>query len=329
MSDGIVSPYEFHARSVGVYAALTLARRVVTAMPTDGAGDTSALRPDDVPRTIAAAEAWSWSGPLWREGVLTPAFDGAGPLDDVGDVCDEIGAVDAWAPIRPMIAPRLFDDTRAQLEAVSRDLILGGVNPGVSIPVSCGVARFAARTGALMFRSPASSTVTKLEARSTSIGARCAVPVLDGVDARTLLAMRETLAATLGPLRDAMDETVATLRSAGVTEDDLRGVERGVLMPAAEAYAREFEAHRRVLCERADDEGCRYRVRSLTLGFGSADPDGVLRASVLAAQSMRGRPATPRAGVAPTTPTTPTNAIGSRALAVCAVSVRKLAPTTA
>lgn len=322
MSDGIVSPYEFHARSVGVYAALTLARRVLTALPTDGAGDTSALRPDDLPRTIATAEAWSWSGSLWREGVLTPAFDGAGPLDDVGGVCDEIEAIDAWAPIRPMIAPRLFDDTRARLEAISRDLIHGGVNPGVSIPVSCGVARFASRTGALMFRSPASSTVMKLEARSTTIGARCAVPVLDGVDARTLLTLRSTLEATLEPLRDAMDETVATLRSAGVTEDDLRGVEREVLMPAADAYAEEFEAHRRVLCERADDEGSRYRVRSLTLGFGASDPDGVLRASVLAAQSMRGPT---RMGKAPSVASIPpSNAIGTRALAVCAVSVRKL-----
>ncbi|GAB4544464.1 MAG: hypothetical protein Tsb0013_01630 [Phycisphaerales bacterium] len=323
-----VSPYEFHARAVGVYAALTLSDRVLTPLPTDGAGDTSTLRPEDLPRTLETAREWAWSAPLWRERVLTPAIGSSSPLEDIGAVCDEIEAVEAWSDIRPMVDARLFEEPRARLEAIARDLKHGGVNPGVSIPVSCGLARFAGRHGSLMFRSPATSTVTKLEAQSTTVRARCAAPVLEGVNAATIVAVRDTLASSLAGLRDAMTETVETIRTAGVTAEDLRGVEREVLMPASESYAREFADHRRVLCERAEDEGCRYRVRSLTLSFGAADPDGVLRAAAAAARSLRGpRSRGSRAGFSGVE--TGEGSLGQRALAVCGVGVRKLEPTLA
>ncbi len=321
MLESVVSPYEFHARAIGVYTALTLSDLVLTAMPTDGAGDTSSIRPEDLPRTLETAREWAWSSALWREGVLLAGLAEASPLEDVGEVCDEIEAVDAWSDIRPMIDTRLFDDTRARLEAISRDLKHGGINPGVSVPVSCGIARYAGRHGLLMFRSPAASTVTKLEARGTTTSARCAVSVFDGIDGETLIAVRETLNDALVPLREAILETNETARSVGVQDTDLVALEREVLQPAAAAYEQAFTAHKRVLSERAEDEGCRYRVRTVTLSFGHADPDGVLLAAATAARSLRTRAASalPNPVLA-----SPGGVIGRRALSVCSVGVRRL-----
>lgn len=314
----IVNPYEFHARTIGVYAALVVSDMVVTALPTDGAGDTSALRPEDVPKTLETARAWGWSEALWREGVLRPGFDSASPLEDVERVCEEIEGVGAWAPIRPMIDRSLFDDARSRIESIARDLAHGGINPGVTIPVSCGVARFAGRHGLLLFRSPPHSTVTKLEAAGTTVDACCAVPVLEGVDGDMALVVRETLSGELARVRLAMVEVIETARSHGAEASDVRGVEHEVLQPATAALERSFADHRRVLVDEAEDRGQRCRVRMLTLSVGHADPDQVLHAATTAAMTLRGGRNRPAAREAPA------DAVGRRSLAVCGVGVRRL-----
>ena len=318
-----ISPYEFHARAIGMYTALTLCDRTVTALPTDSAGDMSTLRPSDVPRTVDAARVWAWSGPLWDTGVLVGGVDSDGPLEEIADVCDEIEGVDAWAPIRPMVDARLFAEPRARVEAIARDLAHGGINPGVTVPVSCGLARYAGRHGLLLFRSPANSTVTKLEARGTKVAARCAVPIFEGIDGDTLLEVRNTLEPELAWLRTAITETMETSKSLGVSDADLHAMEREALQPAAGAFESAFAEHRRVLSERAEDEGCRYRVRSVTLSFGHADADGVLRAASTAAMTLRGQ----GGAISGLEGTNASGVVGRRALGVCTVGVRRLAPT--
>lgn len=316
---GAVNPYEFHARSIGVYAALTVCDRVVTALPTGGSVDLGDLRPEDVPRTLETARAWGWSSSLWRAGVVVPAWEGRSSLDDVEGLCNEIARDDAWSSLRRLVEPRLHESTRARVEAISRDLAHGGINPGVSVPVSCAIARFAARAGLVQFRSPARSVVTKLEDAGTTRLVRCALPVMEGIDGATLLALRETLDDELSRVRVALIETCETARSAGVQDDDLREAERTLLHPACEELERAFAEHRRVLADRAEDEGARYRLRSVTITLGHADPDAGLRAAAQAAARVERRPVAPAVGPE-------VGGLGLRALTVCSVAVRKLAP---
>ncbi len=313
-----VNPYEFHARSIGLYAALTVADGVVAALP-DAAS--AGVHPEDAPRLVEAVGSWAWSAPLWRAGVLGRHVEGAQPEHDVESVYREIAAREDWSALRPLVHADLRADPTRHMEAVVRDLTHGGINPGLSIPVACGFERFAARHGLLLFRSPGTSKTTKLEESRTTTVARLSVPILEGVEGAMLLRVREALEAELVSLRAALGEVLAIATTAGAEPADVRDAQEALLAPAASMVHAAFDERRQSLVEEAEHEGDRCRVRHVTLTLCTGEPDGVLRAAAEAARVLTGP-----AGQLPERDEKmgKGDALGGRTVLMCRASVRRL-----
>ncbi|MEL6741711.1 MAG: DUF2752 domain-containing protein, partial [Planctomycetota bacterium] len=66
-------------------------------------------------------------------------FAGDDAADDARAACDRIAGEPWLDPLRPLVRPELFEDDRAYLGAVSRDVLKGGPDPALSIPLAAGL----------------------------------------------------------------------------------------------------------------------------------------------------------------------------------------------
>jgi len=261
---GVVSPYDVHARDAVADAAVCLLSRAVTLLPTPLEGvepEAIAEAVEDVPAFGRLMESWRWSSPLWHAGVLTPALDASAgwPIEWVRGVAQEISEGPEGA-LRSVVGASRFEDTLAYLNSICRDLTKGGSDPGMSVPVTAGLSRYAATHGLVEFTGEHESTVSKLERRRMRPLGRVTLAVPRLMDGEEVIAVRERAGAEL----EAMGEALRSALFGGARWETVRG-------PAGEAVESVRHAVRIV-----DD---RARAALVSVTFGVSDGDVVLRAA--------------------------------------------------
>lgn len=296
----VISPYHLTTREIPAMAALLLADQAVTMIPAPLAefGPADLHRAvEGSPRYLKFMESWAWTLPLWRAGVLASAFNGQDATADVHHAWSLIDNDDDFAPLRPLMRRTLFDDDREYMDALAGDLLKGGPDPGISVPMAAGLDRFASRHKFLVARAEAFSIAQKAEARMGEKAFALAVPVLARGSAGRLLLAREVLATPLRSLRDALDSAAESALSAKGGTPDRRGGD--ALQHAAGAYANAFDQHRAELT--APDEEERAVEGFVALTALLLPGDAVLHASLAAVKTL-GIPVARRTVAATTLP---------------------------
>ncbi|MFT5424421.1 MAG: hypothetical protein ACI89L_002216 [Phycisphaerales bacterium] len=275
-----LSPYHLTTREPAAMAAIQLAERLVTLIPTPAAmGDPVAVQAaaEHVPRFVELIETWRWSSPLWDAGLIASGFEGDDARADVSEVYSEIQTDPGLADLCAMLPTRGPGTDEAQLDAIARDLLRAGPDPTISIPVAAGLDRFGARHGLIAVRASGHSMAQRAEASLSTSRFRCAIPVLTQASAPRLLELRAALLPELEELR-------AAIRAVMIEEctDEVR--------QAAAAYTDAFEREREDLL-RTEDDDTKPKVRcEMVVIEGVELPlDAVLRSSVTAARRARGR----------------------------------------
>ncbi|MCB9840425.1 MAG: hypothetical protein H6809_02085 [Phycisphaeraceae bacterium] len=284
--DIVVSPYHLTTREAPAMAALQLADRAITMMPTPFAG--TAKR--DVEGAVAAApkymafmESWRWAAPLWEAGVLAPSVDGLDAAGDVREAFDRIGADDRYADLRPLMKPHVFEHERDYLQAIAGDVLKGGPDPAISVPVAAGMDRFAARHGLAVARAFPASVSQKAEARLGQRLGAFAVPFLAQGAAERVLDLRDELADVLDDLRAALG---AVIDSGGALLAGPTGGPMGDVEIAARAYTRAFDDLRDDLCALAGPDEPRVVSATLAVSVVRLPGGAVLDASVAAMRAV-------------------------------------------
>ncbi|GJM20069.1 MAG: hypothetical protein DHS20C14_22820 [Phycisphaeraceae bacterium] len=265
-----VSPYHLTGPSPAAMAALLFADYAVTIVPTPpGEPDRNRARraAETVPRFVELVDRWRWSVPLWLEGVLRADHAGEDPSQHVHEMVRAIETRDDLEPLRRFLHPDRDADDRVWLDAVASDLLRGGPDPGLAVPVTAALDVFCAESSLTAVRCDPTSVAERAEAKLADRIARVAAPGFIECSAERLLEARDLLAPELGALRAGL--------AASAPQADLRA--------AADAYARAFEAHRERLHRVEDEADPRVRSAIFSLEFARLPADAALQSSVLAA----------------------------------------------
>lgn len=296
--DIVVSPYHLTTREAPAMGALHLAARVITMMPTPAAGTTRRHISGAVaaaPKYLDLMESWRWSAPLWEAGVITPTHDGLDAADDIRGTFGRIAGDERYAPLRPLMRPHLFDDDREYLQAVAADVLKGGPDPAISVPVAAGLDRFAARHRLTVARAAPTSLSQRAEERLGQRLGAVAMPMLVQASADRLILLREDLASEIEALREAFEHVAD-------------GGEARTLESAARAYAVSFEAHRQEFRDPLDPDELRPIEAMFAVALIRLPAGAVLESSVEAARAVglaRGAARRRASGAAPTGATLP------------------------
>lgn len=274
-----VSPYHLTTREPPAMASLLLADGVITLSPAPvssfSAQDLHRLA-ERAPRYLRFVESWAWTMPMWKAQVLASAINGEDAAAEVRRARELIEREEDLSPLRSLVRTHVGDDDAEYLDALAGDLLKGGPDPGVSIPLAAGIDRFATRHSVLVARSEASSIAQRAEEKLGRRVFAVAVPVLVGATADVLLEARRLLGPELGRLRAAIDAAI--------------GGDSIGLADAASSYASAFEAALPRLRELASTE--RVVPGMVTLTGLELPADAALRSSVAAAGVLGLRPAT-------------------------------------
>lgn len=273
----IVSPYHLTTRDPAALVALQLASSCTTlliAPQSGGAGEPEARAHARMnPAYTSYMRSWSWAMPLFQEGVLGSVHDEDDPVDDVRVACARLQRDPACAALAPYLREGLLDDDAAYLRAASGDVLKGGPDPGVSIPISAGLDAFASRHGLVVARPAPASVVQRAESALGRVLFRVSVPaIVRGSAERVLLAR-------------ALLETERERLARAVGQAFLPGM-GGVLRDAAVAYADAFERERAdisVAPGPLDDDEVRLVLGEAVLTGVELPADAVLRSGVRAA----------------------------------------------
>lgn len=291
-----LNPYHLATREPPAMAALVLGTRAVTLLPHPAAGSSREAVGHAVecsPRYLRLMEAWRWSTPLWREGVISSAADGEQVGAGVPDVYDAIRNDPSLAELRPLTrtAEALADERPdAYLDAVSSDLLRGGPDPGINIPLNAALERFAQQHRFVVVRGAANSVVQRTESRLGARAFSIGLPMLVQAGGHRLLLLRNDLRPQLLALRAAI------IRSFDA------GTPCPTLAPAATAYSEAFRSWSEGGLGRGDDESGRRVVSAFLAVTGSLMPaDAVLRSSRAAVRSVGGYTPTQRRAAAAAT----------------------------
>ncbi len=271
----VVSPYHLTTREAPALAALQLAEQVVTMMPTPRGGTSRRHVEAAVgaaPRYLDFMESWRWSAPLWEAGVIAPTHQGLDAADDVRSAFERIAGDERYAGLRPLMKPHVFQDEREYLQAVASDVLKGGPDPAITVPVAAGLDRFAARHRLAVARATPTSISQKVEAKLGERVAAFAVPMLCQASAERILMAREELEGSLESLREAMAEA-SPGRCAGLDK-------------AARGYAAEFQSKQAELLEAMDPDEPRVVVATVAVSLVLLPAGAVLESSLAAVDAL-------------------------------------------
>ena len=189
-----LSPYHLTTREPVAMAALLLAERVVTLLPRPDRGRDEAERTAErVPRYLDLMLSWRWSQALWEAGVICSSLDGNEASGDVREAHAQIVAEDRFSRLRGLMRPELLETEERYLDAVAADLLKGGPDPAITVPLAAGIDRFAMRHGAAVARSTPSSIAQKAEAVLGHRVFAFVIPTLLQASAERMLEAREEL----------------------------------------------------------------------------------------------------------------------------------------
>lgn len=291
----VVSPYHLTTREPAAMASLLLADQVVTLMP----APLRTMRADDLriaaaslPRYRKFVESWQWTQALWEAGGILPEQDGLDPLDEVRRVWEDLLG-GRWSELAPLMRAGLFDDEKEYLDAVAGDVLKGGPDPGICVPLHAGLDRFAVRHGLMVARSAATSVAQKAE---EALGRRVfafSVPVLVQASGELMADVRADAAEMLGELRSAMEDVALRVGEGG--EGSGSAWEGDQIMSDGARVARaarEVHGDLADLVESAVEACDRHDVRAVrgtaTVSGVVLPIDAVLRSSARAARAMIG-----------------------------------------
>ncbi|MBX3382892.1 MAG: hypothetical protein KF864_05225 [Phycisphaeraceae bacterium] len=276
--DIVVSPYHLTTREAPAMAALLLARRVYTLLPAPldaphdaGAATAAAQR---VPTYKQLIQSWEWTSPLWREGLICPGVENDTPAADMHDVGERIATEEPLAPLRNFTHASLYDSERSYLGALAGDLLKGGPDPGISVPLAAGLDRFAARQGMIVARSAAASVAQRVEEHMGLNPRACILPILLQASAPRILHAREILADVLSALWN-FDMPAPGAPAGGPLNKQL----------VAE-YCRAFDQRRDEIFDDAIDDDVRVIEGAATLTLLTLPADAVLTSSLRAMATM-------------------------------------------
>jgi len=279
-----VSPYHITTREPAAVAAFLLAERVVTLLPAPFSGaERQRIEQvaERIPRYLDFMLSWQWSVPLWQAGVICSALDGHDAMPDVRAAHSQIAADDRYRSLRGLIRPELFEVEEAYLNAVAGDLLKGGPDPGITVPVAAGLDRFAHRHGMAVARSEPASVVQKAERQLGEPVFALVVPVLLQASAERLIEARDLLEDELQDLRAAINAQIGL-----PAEPGRRGRGNAELQEAAAAYTRAFESHHADLTEPDDSDDARV-IDGLVAITGVTLPiDAVFTSSLAAMRAI-------------------------------------------
>ncbi len=276
--DIVVSPYHLTTREPPAMAWLLLASRVFTLAPGPRRERNTAAAIDiasRAPTYAAMMHAWEWSMPLWRDGVLQSSLDHDDATADVHAVNQRIAHDPAYLCLRTLMRAELLDDDTRYLEALARDLLKGGPDPALSLPLVAAIDRFASRHSMPVARAHPVSVAQRAELGLGEPGPALALPVLIQATALRIIHARQVLAEPLAVLRDALAHAVS---NPGTT----------TLRDAAGAYHIAFESRLHDVLEGAKDDEVRAVPGVVVMTPMTLPPNAVLASSVVAVETLAG-----------------------------------------
>lgn len=280
----VVSPYHLTTREPPAMAALLLGEVAVTLVPApfEAADPRGARRAAaKSPRYLEFVKSWEWTVPLWRGGVLASEWSGDDAAADMREIARRIGEEDRYAPLRTLMKGELFQSERAYLDALGADVLKGGPDPGITVPLAAGLDRFAARHGMMVARAAPASVAQRAEAKLARNVFAIALPVLLQASAERLLLARDLLGDELAALREAIDAIAnADAREINAASDQLAR--------AVAAYAHAFDQAEEELT-RANEDEVRVVIGPAVLTGVMMPYDAVLRSSLDAITTMSSR----------------------------------------
>lgn len=279
-------------------AALLLADRVVTLVPQPASGGSrAAVRAavQNSPRYLRLMESWRWSSPLWNSGLISSGVDDEECSQELAGVYESIASEDALADLRVLTRgaqQRAEEDADKALDHIAADVLRGGPDPGINIPIAAALDRFANRHGMCVVRAGASSIAQRAESRMGIKVFSIAIPVLARAGGGRVQLLRNDLETELGKLRAAI---AAAFDSADGGDNSPAHAKRiDAVSDAAERFSAAYQRWA-VKGARGDDEN----AERVTSGYVSVTamlmpPDAVLRASRAAIHALSGRPSNGR-----------------------------------
>lgn len=304
--DIAVSPYHLTTREAAAMAALLLGRRVLTMLPapvdvassTGDAGGVSGMSAlqaaAKIPTYRRFVESWAWTTPLWESGVLQYSREGETLVNDMWAVTQHIDEDHECVALRHFTRKRDYPDEGAYLSAVAADLLKGGPDPGISVPVAAALDRFATRHSILVARSSgprSTSLAQRAEAKLARPVATFSMPMLMQASAGRILHWREVLAKELSSVSASLrrlSEHVAARRAGNNDFGGMVGRDADALCEATNVLsAAAAERHEELMMGSIDDD-VRAVESIATISCVPLPWNAVLTSSVRAIDSLHG-----------------------------------------
>ena len=285
-----LSPYHLATREPPAMAALVLADSVVTLVPQPPTGTSRTdvrAAVQNSPRYLRLMESWRWSSPLWNSGVISSGVDDEEAACELAGVYESIASEDALAGLRPLTRgarERAAEDADKALDHIAGDLLRGGPDPGINIPIAAALDRFAARHGLCVVRAGATSIAQRAETRLGTKLFSIAMPLLVRAGGGRVQLLRNDLESELADLRESIADVLYPEPVARDANGHVANVD--AISDAAETYAAAF---RRWASEwaKGDDENAERICGGYVSITGMLMPaDCVLRASQAAIHAL-------------------------------------------
>lgn len=285
--DLIISPYDLSARSGAAVAACWLGDRVATLMPAPGRDqprDPSALARHGSPAFERLAESWRWSAPLWQAGVVVPGMDGESVSAALAREAESIARDPAMTPLKHLMDRSTSGDESRFFDSVCRDLVIGGSNPAVTVPMTSAVEGFASAHGLTLVRETPKSLMGRIERSGSRPVFRFSMLTVVQADASDLIELRQSASESLGPIRAAMAALVRSVRQGG---DERRSAEA---LGSVESFRPSCERvlQERVAALRASSmfSGQRIKLQRVSLTGSLVGAGSAVRAALSAARAV-------------------------------------------
>lgn len=257
---------------------LLLARQAITLIPAPiNAGTRADLEraASMIPRYRELMDRLSWSRPLFVREVASSHVGGDDALADVRRMWGRIESEEDWTPLRSWMRWSLAEEPEQFLDALCLDMLRGGPDPGISVPVAAGSDHYASRFGLVVARAHPKSLAQRAEMAFARSIVSWTLPCLLQADAERVLHVRESLSDELDGVRVAVESAIAGHADA----DNVRA--------AARAYTERFaEQEQELLLDVGDD--VRPIAGAVSLTLVAMPPDVALRSSADAAAAVGG-----------------------------------------
>lgn len=264
---------------------LTVADEVVTFLPRlheHSSRETAEQAARDEPLYADMIESWSWTLPLWEAGLLMTDVNGSTPDDHILAVSQRVQTDDRYTELRPLLTASMLDEDRI-MRNVARDVLRGGPDPAISVPLNAGLDRFAVIHDAIVMRSAPSSVAQQAEARFGTKIFSVVVPMLLQASARRIIEFREVMSPVRHQIAQSLESSRLDPSGYGTAGDDWRAL--------SAAWNQQFLAHCEQLLRPCEDEDDLHVISGMVSVAGVRLPsDAVLRSSIAALHAISSRP---------------------------------------